>query len=97
VFVPGGVAAMDNLSSHKSARARALIEAAGAWVVFLPPYSPDMNPIEFIFAKVKQLHCSLGCGAGDALGYTMWSVPNQVTTTDAANSFGRCGHARHVE
>jgi transposase len=59
VLVPelrrGDVVVMDNLSSHKRQRVRELIEAAGARLVFLPPYSPDLNPIELIFAKVKQL------------------------------------------
>jgi transposase len=56
VLVPelreGDVVVMDNLSSHKGVRARELIEAAGARLLFLPPYSPDLNPIEMVFAKV---------------------------------------------
>lgn len=51
---PGDVVVMDNLSSHKSQRTRDLIEGAGAELRFLPPYSSDLNPIEMIFAKVKQ-------------------------------------------
>ncbi len=46
---------MDNLSSHKRQSVRELIEQAGAELFFLPPYSPDLNPIELIFAKAKQL------------------------------------------
>ncbi len=49
----GDVVVLDNLSSHKRAEARALIEAAGAALVFLPPYSPDYNPIEMAFGKLK--------------------------------------------
>src|SRR3954451_19257996 len=52
---PGDVVIMDNLSSHKSPRVRALIEAAGATLLYLPPYSPDFNPIENAFAKLKAL------------------------------------------
>ena len=52
---PGDLVIMDNLSSHKGLRARALIEAAGASLLFLPPYSPDFNPIENAFAKLKAL------------------------------------------
>ena len=52
---PGDVVVMDNLSSHKGPRVRALIEAAGAALLFLPPYSPDFNPIENAFAKLKAL------------------------------------------
>ena len=52
---PGDVVILDNLSSHKGARVRALIEAAGARLLYLPPYSPDFNPIENAFAKLKAL------------------------------------------
>ena len=52
---PGDLVVMDNLSSHKSSRAVQAIEAVGASVVYLPPYSPDLNPIENIFSKIKQL------------------------------------------
>jgi len=52
---PGQVVVMDNLSSHKVAGVRERIEAAGAEVLYLPPYSPDLNPIEKAWAKLKQL------------------------------------------
>ena len=52
---PGDLVVMDNLGSHKSESARLAIEAAGAKAVLLPPYSPDLNPIEMIFSKLKQL------------------------------------------
>jgi transposase len=52
---PGDLVVMDNLGSHKSESARLIIESAGAQVVLLPPYSPDLNPIEMIFSKLKQL------------------------------------------
>lgn len=52
---PGDLVVMDNLSSHKTAEAVRSIEAVGARVVYLPPYSPDLNPIENIFSKLKQL------------------------------------------
>jgi transposase len=56
---PGDIVVMDNLSSHKTTRAIQSIESVGARVAYLPPYSPDLNPIENIFAKVKQLVRSL--------------------------------------
>ena len=52
---PGDIVIMDNLSSHKGPRVRALIETAGASLRYLPPYSPDFNPIENAFAKLKAL------------------------------------------
>jgi len=70
----GDVVIMDNLSSHKRLRVRDLIESAGARLVFLPPYSPDLNPIELIFAKVKQLLRSVACRTRDALWNAMQSV-----------------------
>jgi transposase len=50
---PGDIVIMDNLSSHKGPRVREMIEAAGATLLFLPPYSPDFNPIENAFSKLK--------------------------------------------
>ena len=89
---PGDVVVMDNLSSHKRARTRERIEAAGASLAFLPPYSPDLNPIELIFAKVKQLLRSLACRTRDALWNAMQSVLDQVSPADAANCYKHCGY-----
>ena len=101
VLVPelraGDVVVMDNLSSHKRERVRQLIEAAGARLVFLPPYSPDLNPIELIFAKVKQLLRSLACRTRDVLWKAMQSVLNKVTPTDAFNCYKHCGYTLRVD
>jgi len=53
ILVKGDVVILDNLAAHKSAKAQAVIQAKGAWMLFLPPYSPDLNPIEMAFAKLK--------------------------------------------
>src|SRR6516162_5169695 len=50
---PGDIVILDNLPAHKSALAEATIRPKGAWLLFLPPYSPDLNPIEMAFAKLK--------------------------------------------
>jgi len=89
---PGDIVVMDNLSSHKRVRTRELIAATGAQVEYLPPYSPDLNPIEMIFSKVKQLLRTLGCRTRQALWTAMQGVLDQVTATDAHNSFQHCGH-----
>ncbi len=89
---PGDVVIMDNLSSHKRVRTRKLIEATGARLVFLPPYSPDLNPIELIFAKVKQLLRSLACRTQDALWQAMQFVLDQIRPQDAANCYKHCGY-----
>lgn len=94
---PGDVVVMDNLSSHKRARTRRLIERAGAELVFLPPYSPDYNPIEMVFSKVKQLLRSLGCRTRDALWNAMQPVLDQITSEDALNCFRHCGYTLHVD
>lgn len=88
----GDIVVMDSLSSHKRHRIRALIEGAGAHLVFLPPYSPDLNPIELVFAKVKQLLRSIACRTRDALWEAIQPVLDQVTPSDAANCFKHCGY-----
>ncbi len=101
VLVPelrsGDVVIMDNLSSHKRLRVRELIEATGARLVFLPPYSPDLNPIELIFAKIKQVLRSLACRSRDALWNAMQTVLDQVTRDDAKNCYRHCGYTLRVD
>jgi len=94
---PGDVVVMDNLSSHKRQRTRERIEAAGAELLFLPPYSPDYNPIEMIFAKIKQRLRSLACRTRDALWRAMQSVLDEVTATDAINCFRHCGYTLRTD
>ncbi len=89
---PGDVVIMDNLSSHKRPRVRQLIEAAGARLVYLPAYSPDFNPIEMIFAKIKQLLRSLACRTRETLWTAMQSILGRVTPSDAANCLKHCGY-----
>lgn len=89
-LAPGDVVIMDNLSSHKRPRTRQLIEGAGAELLYLPPYSYDFNPIENIFAKIKQLLRSLTCRTRESLWQAMQSVLDKVTPDDAANCFRHC-------
>ncbi len=101
VLVPelkaGDVVVMDNLSSHKGGRIRELIHATGAELRYLPPYSPDLNPIELIFAKVKQLLRSLACRTRESLWESMQSVLDQVTPTDAVNCYEHCGYTLQMD
>ena len=85
----------DNLSSHKAGRIRALIEAAGAELRYLPPYSPDLNPIEPVFSQIKQLLRSLARRTKDALWHSMQSVLDAVTSTDAVNCYRHAGYTLH--
>lgn len=93
----GDVVIMDNLSSHKRSRVRELIEGAGARLVFLPPYSPDLNPVELVFAKIKQLLRSLACRTREMLWGTMQSVLDQVTASNATNCFRHCEYTLRLD
>jgi transposase len=89
----GDIVVMDNLSSHKRLVIRQLIESVGAQLLYLPPYSPDLNPIELIFSKVKQLVRSLACRTRRVLWESMQSVLDAVTHSDAFNCFRHCGYS----
>ena len=93
---PGDVVVMDNLSSHKGPQIRELIESRGAYLRYLPPYSPDFNPIEMVFSKIKQLLRSVAARTQDSLWAAMQSVLDAVTPTDAANCFRHAGYSLHV-
>ena len=101
VLVPelraGDLVVTNNLSSHKRARTCEMIEAAGAILIYLPPYSPDLNPIEMVFAKVKQALRSLACRTHEALWSAMQSVLDLVTVSDAANCFRYYGYTLQTE
>lgn len=86
---PGDVVVMDNLSSHKRARVRQAIEEAGGTLLFLPPYSPDLNPIEQAFAKLKALLRK----AGEWTVEGLWSVLGQALALFAPEEC--CNYLRH--
>ena len=94
---PGDIVVMDNLSSHKRPRTRELIASAGAATWYLPPYSPDLNPIENVFSKLKQRLRSLACRTRDALWRVMQSVLDQITPSDASNCFEHCGYTLRMD
>lgn len=94
---PGDLVVMDNLSSHKRARVQALIETRGAKLAYLPPYSPDLNPIELVFSKIKQLLRTLKSRTCDALWQSMQRVLDAVTPADAAHCFRHAGYTLHVD
>ena len=94
---PGDVVVMDNLSSHKGSRVREMIEGAGAELHYQPPYSPDLNPIEQVFSKIKQLLRSLACRTVSRLWQSMQSVLDKVSASDAFNCFRHAGYNATVE
>ena len=93
VLNPGDLVVMDNLSSHRSAKAVEAIESVGARVVYLPPYSPDFNPIEMIFSKVKQLFRALKPRTFCQIAEHAKQVLKQVTLEDLESVFLHCGYA----
>ena len=94
VLRPGDIVVMDNLSSHKVAGVREAIEAAGATVRYLPSYSPDLNPIEMIFAKLKALLRKIAARTKDALSEAVGKVVDMVSSDDAAHCFRHAGYFR---
>ena len=89
---PGDIVVMDNLSSHKGPRARALIEAAGAELRFLPPYSPDFNPIENAFAKLKALLRKAAERTVEGLWSTIGRIADLFSPDECAKYFSACGY-----
>jgi transposase len=90
---PNDVVVLDNLSSHKRPRVAELIRTAGAELVYLPPYSPDLNPIEQAFSKVKQSLRSLAARSVTEQWNSTQGILDQVTSDDARGFFRDCGYA----
>lgn len=95
-LVPGQVVVLDNLSVHRAARVRVLIERAGCRLLFLPPYSPDMNPIEQAWSKLKALLRSVGARTTAALHDALAGVVDAITPDDARGYFHHCGYGRYA-
>lgn len=89
---PGQVVVMDNLSSHKGGRVREIIEGKGCELLYLPPYSPDLNPIEEAFAKLKALLRKAGARTCKALIEAMGWALEAVTAKDARGFFEHRGY-----
>lgn len=92
-LTPGDIVIMDNLSSHKVAGVREAIEAAGARLVYLPPYSPDLNPIEQLFAKLKALLRKAAERSIEALWATIGRLLDTFSPAECANYLRHAGYA----
>lgn len=88
----GDVVVMDNLSAHKVAGVRELIESRGAKLVFLPPYSPDMNPIEKCWSKLKTYLRAAKARTRETLEKALAEALRLITKEDAAGWFASCGY-----
>ena len=93
----GQVVVMDNLGAHRPKRIRDLIEARGAELVSVPSYSPDLNPIEQVFSKIKNILRKLGARTHETLLEAMEVALSKVTPADAAGWFGHCGYQVEVQ
>lgn len=89
---PGQIVVLDNLSAHKGDHVRALVEARGCQLWFLPPYSPDLSPIEEAFSKIKSLLRRAAARTRDALDAAIADALDQITPADACGFFAHCGY-----
>jgi transposase len=89
---PGDVVILDNLSAHKVRGVGELIEAQGATLLYLPPYSPDLNPIEQAWSKLKQLLRTAKARTTEALDQAMTEALKAITAENAAAWFRHCGY-----
>jgi len=88
----GDVVVMDNLSAHKVQGVRQLIEASGAKLLYLPPYSPDFNPIEKAWSKLKQLLRAAKARTAEVLEQAVAEALKAITVENAAAWFRHCGY-----
>ena len=93
----GQVVVMDNLGAHRPKKIRDLIEARGAELVFVPSYSPDLNPIEQAFSKIKNILRKLRARTHEALLEAMEEALSKVAPADAAGWFSHCGYQVEVQ
>jgi transposase len=90
---PGDIVIIDNLGSHKAKAVRHAIRAAGARLFFLPPYSPDLNPIEQVFAKLKTLLRKAGERTVEATWKRIGALLDAFSPQECANYFRNAGYA----
>jgi transposase len=91
-LTPGDMVILDNAGAHKDARIKDAVEARGAKLVFLPPYSPDLNPIEECWSKVKSLLRSAAARTKDELNQALSTILDLVTPSDACGWIGHAGY-----
>ena len=93
ILAPGDIVIMDNLGSHKGTKIRRAIRAAGAKLFFLPPYSPDLNPIEQLFAKLKTLLRKAAERSVEATWRRIGQLLDAFSPGECANYLANAGYA----
>ncbi len=96
-LAPGDAVVLDNLAAHKDARVRELIETAGAKLYFLPPYSPDLNPIELAWSWVKRWLKTARARTEDAVNTALGMAMNLIEPATAARWIRHCGYRNQAE
>ncbi len=91
-LIPGDIVVMDNLSSHKVTGVRHAIEQAGATLLYLPPYSPDLNPIEMAFSKLKAILRKAAARTIEDLWDVIAQSLDEFTATECRNYFTAAGY-----
>ena len=92
----GGLVVMDNAAAHKDPRVRLLLESVGAKPLYVPPYSPDLNPIELAWSKLKDLLRAAKARTVDALNIAIAAGMREITPEDAAAWIEHCGYTGHA-
>lgn len=89
---PGDVVILDNVAFHKSRRAQELVRERGAWMLFLPPYSPDLNPIELAYSKLKTLLRKRAARRFDTICEAVADICNLYSSQECLNFFKAAGY-----
>lgn len=92
-LVPGQIVILDNLSAHKSHKAQQMVEQAGCSWLFLPPYSPDFNPIEMLWSKFKSDLRREAARTQEHLDQLLWPLLSSATSLHAHNWFNHAGYS----
>ena len=89
---PGDIVILDNVAFHKSGRVEELVRQRGAWLLFLPPYSPDLNPIEMAFSKLKALLRKRAARTFDAITTALGEICDLFSIAECRNFFKAAGY-----
>ena len=93
---PGDCVVWDNLAVHKTRAVQQLFDEAGVELLFLPPYSPDLNPIELCWSKLKTYLRAVGARTYETLSEAISAAIKLITATDARNWMRHCGYVSHL-